>query len=195
MTGVQTCALPISFKFFASAAADLKTYVKAINAKGAGSWPRAQLDKLAGVAASFGAKGLAYIAFRGNGSVTGPIVKFFSDAEMEALRFEMDVEPGDLVMFAVESRRVADEVLGGMRPHMADALGIPREGHDFLWVVDFPLFHWDEDRKAYAAEHQPFTQPIEADIERLDSDPLSVGSHTYDFVSAEIGRASCRERV
>lgn len=171
-----------AFKLFASAAADPKTYVKAINAKGAGSWPRAQLDKLAGVAASFGAKGLAYIAFREDGSVTSPIVKFFSDAEMAALRLEMDVEPGDLVMFAVESRRVADEVLGGMRSHMADALGIPREGHDFLWVVDFPLFHWDEDRKAYAAEHQPFTQPVEADIERLDSDPLSVGSHTYDFV-------------
>ena len=51
-----------------------------------------------------------------------------------------------------------------------------------LWVVNFPLFHWDEDRKAYAAEHQPFTQPVEDDVERLDTDPLSVGSHTYDFV-------------
>ena len=65
---------------------------------------------------------------------------------------------------------------------MADALDVPREGHDFLWVVDFPLFHWDADRKAYAAEHQPFTQPDEDDIDRLESDPLSVGSHTYDFV-------------
>ena len=65
---------------------------------------------------------------------------------------------------------------------MAEALELPREGHDFLWVVDFPLLHWDEDRKAYAAEHQPFTQPVEADIDRLESDPLSVGSWTYDFV-------------
>lgn len=94
----------------------------------------------------------------------------------------MDVEPGDLVMFAVEGRLAADEILGGMRSHMADALGLVREGHDFLWVVDFPLFHWDEDRGAYAAEHQPFTQPMEADVELLDADPLSVGSHTYDFV-------------
>lgn len=170
------------FKLFSSAAADSKTYVKAINAKGAGKWPRAQIDKLADVASAFGARGLAYIAFREDGSVTSPIVKFFSDEEMAALRAEMDVEPGDLVMFAVESRLAADEILGGMRSHMADALGLVREGHDFLWVVDFPLFHWDGDRGAYAAEHQPFTQPMEADVERLDADPLSVGSHTYDFV-------------
>ena len=170
------------FKLFSSAAADPKTYVKAINAKGAGKWPRAQIDKLADVASAFGARGLAYIAFREDGSVTSPIVKFFSDEEMAALRAEMDVEPGDLVMFAVESRLAADEILGGMRSHMADALGLVREGHDFLWVVDFPLFHWDGDRGAYAAEHQPFTQPMEADVELLDADPLSVGSHTYDFV-------------
>jgi aspartyl-tRNA synthetase len=69
-----------------------------------------------------------------------------------------------------------------MRCHMADALEVKREGHDFLWVVDFPLVHWDDERKAYAAEHQPFTLPNEADMDRLDSDPLSVGSHTYDFV-------------
>lgn len=170
------------FKLFASAAADDTTFIKAINAKGAGKWPRAQIDKLADVAASFGAKGLAYIAFREDGSVTSPIVKFFSDDEMAALRTELSVEPGDLVMFAVADRKLADEILGGMRSHMADALDIKREGHDFLWVVNFPLFHWDEDRKAYAAEHQPFTQPIEADLDRLDTDPLSVGSWTYDFV-------------
>ena len=85
-------------------------------------------------------------------------------------------------MFAAGPRLTSDEILGGMRCHMADALDVPREGHDFLWVVDFPLFHWDEDRKAYASEHQPFTQPVEADIDKLDSDPLAVGSHTYDFV-------------
>ena len=90
------------FKLFAGAASTEGQYVKALNAKGAGAWPRAQIDKLADVAAGFGAKGLAWIAFREDGSINSPIVKFFSDEEMAALREEMDVVPGDLVMFAVQ---------------------------------------------------------------------------------------------
>ncbi len=170
------------FKVFATAANEEGSVVKAINAKGAGAWARAKIDKLAGVASTFGAKGLAWIAFREDGSINSPIVKFFSDEEMAALRERMDVEPGDLVMFAAGPRLLSDEILGGMRSHMANALEIKREGHDFLWVVNFPLFHWDEDRKAYAAEHQPFTLPTETDIARIEADPLAAGSCTYDFV-------------
>ena len=170
------------FKVFATAANEEGSVVKAINAKGAGAWARAKIDKLAGVASTFGAKGLAWIAFREDGSINSPIVKFFSDEEMAALRAEMDVEPGDLVMFAAGPRLLSDEILGGMRSHMANALEIKREGHDFLWVVNFPLFHWDEDRKAYAAEHQPFTLPTETDIAKIEADPLAAGSCTYDFV-------------
>ncbi len=170
------------FKVFASAANTEGHVVKAINAKGAGTWPRAQIDKLGNVAAKFGAKGLAWIAFREDGSINSPIVKFFSDEEMATLRERMDVEPGDLVMFAAGPRLSSNEILGGMRSHMADALNIEREGHDFLWVVNFPLFHWDEDRKAYAAEHQPFTLPTESDISKIEADPLAAGSFTYDFV-------------
>ncbi len=170
------------FKVFATAANEEGSVVKAINAKGAGAWARAKIDKLAGVASTFGAKGLAWIAFREDGSINSPIVKFFSDEEMAALRERMDVEPGDLVMFAAGPRLLSDEILGGMRSHMANALEIKREGHDFLWVVNFPLFHWDEDRKAYAAEHQPFTLPTEIDIAKIEADPLAAGSCTYDFV-------------
>lgn len=170
------------FKVFATAANEEGSVVKAINAKGAGAWARAKIDKLAGVASTFGAKGLAWIAFREDGSINSPIVKFFSDEEMAALRERMDVEPGDLVMFAAGPRLLSDEILGGMRSHMANALEIKREGHDFLWVVNFPLFHWDEDRKAYAAEHQPFTLPTETDSAKIEANPLAAGSCTYDFV-------------
>lgn len=170
------------FKVFATAANEEGSVIKAINAKGAGAWARAKIDKLAGVASTFGAKGLAWIAFREDGSINSPIVKFFSDEEMTALRERMDVEPGDLVMFAAGPRLLSDEILGGMRSHMANALEIKREGHDFLWVVNFPLFHWDEDRKAYAAEHQPFTLPTETDIAKIEANPLAAGSCTYDFV-------------
>ena len=170
------------FKVFATAANEEGSVVKAINAKGAGAWARAKIDKLAGVASTFGAKGLAWIAFREDGSINSPIVKFFSDEEMAALRERMNVEPGDLVMFAAGPRLLSDEILGGMRSHMANALEIKREGHDFLWVVNFPLFHWDEDRKAYAAEHQPFTLPTETDSAKIEANPLAAGSCTYDFV-------------
>ena len=170
------------FKVFATAANEEGSVVKAINAKGAGAWARAKIDKLAGVASTFGAKGLAWIAFREDSSINSPIVKFFSDEEMAALRERMDVEPGDLVMFAAGPRLLSDEILGGMRSHMANALEIKREGHDFLWVVNFPLFHWDEETKRYEAEHQPFTLPTETDPEKIMADPLAVGSYTYDFV-------------
>lgn len=171
-----------AFKVFASAATTEGHVVKAINAKGAGAWPRAQIDKLAKVAATFGAKGLAWIAFREDGSVNSPIVKFFTDEEMAELRRRCDVEPGDLVMFAAGPRLEANGILGGMRSHMADALEIPREGHEFLWVVNFPLFHWDEEGQRYEAEHQPFTLPHVDELHLLDEDPLKMGSCTYDFV-------------
>ncbi len=170
------------FKVFSSAANTEGEVVKAINAKGAGAWPRAQIDKLAKVAETFGAKGLAWIAFREDGSINSPIVKFFSDEEMAELRRRCDVEPGDLVMFAAGPRLASDEILGGMRCHMADALDVPREGHDFLWVVDFPLFHWDDEAKRYEAEHQPFTLPHVDELDLLETDPLAMGSCTYDFV-------------
>ena len=170
------------FKLFSSAANTEGQYVKAICCPGAGVWGRSKIDKLAPVAASFGAKGLAWVAFKEDGSVQSPIAKFLSEAELDAIKAEMGANPGDLVLFAVGGRLEADEILGGMRNHMANVLEIPREGHDFLWVVGFPLVHWDEERGAYAAEHQPFTQPVEADIDRLETDPLSVGSWTYDFV-------------
>ena len=174
------------FKLFASAAADPKAHVKAICAKGAGSWARSKIDRLSEVAAGFGAKGLAYLAFHEDGSLKSPIAKFLSEEEVQGVRAELSVEPGDLVLFAVGNRLETDQILGGMRNHMADALELPREGHDFLWVVDFPLFHWDEERNAFAAEHQPFTQPIEDQLGLLASEDrdevLSIGSHTYDFV-------------
>ena len=72
--------------------------------------------------------------------------------------------------------------MGALRLHLADELSIKRCGHSFLWVVNFPLFHWDPERNAYASEHQPFTLPRAEDMDKLSVDPLSVGSYTYDFV-------------
>ena len=170
------------FKVFSGALAN-GGVVKAINAKGAGDWPRAQIDKLGDLALEWGAKGMAWIQFRSEGKVNSPITKFFSDDEIEAIKAALDVEPGDLVMFGADSAAVVNEVLGNMRLHMAHAMNLVEPGtHDLCWVVNFPMFRYDEDEKRYAAEHHPFTRVRDEDLDKIESDPLACGSYSYDIV-------------
>lgn len=181
------------FKVFSSVAQS-GGIVKAINAKGAGDWSRGDVEKLAAIAEANGAKGMAWIAFTTSGEEKSPIIKFFTDEEFAALKEAMDVEPGDLVLFAADKPEVANAVLSALRLHMADALDVSREGHSLLWIVDFPMFKYDEDEKKYAAEHHPFTHPTLEDIDNMESDPLSVGSYAYDIVmdGYEMGGGSIR---
>lgn len=169
------------FKVFASAAQNNKV-VKCINAKGAGDWSRGEIDKLNQFAVDHGAQGMAWIAYTSTGEVKSAIKKFLSEDELENLSQEMSVEPGDLLLFAADERSLANEVLGALRLHLADLLGVERAGHDFLWVVNFPMFKYDKEAGRYAAEHNPFTLPLEEDIDKIESDPENVGSYTYDFV-------------
>lgn len=152
------------------------------------------MEKLAAIAEANGAKGMAWIAFTTSGEEKSPIIKFFTDEEFAALKEAMDVEPGDLVLFAADKPEVANAVLSALRLHMADALDVPREGHSLLWIVDFPMFKYDEDEKKYAAEHHPFTHPTLEDTDNMESDPLSVGSYAYDIVmdGYEMGGGSIR---
>lgn len=181
------------FKVFSSVAQS-GGVVKAINAKGAGDWSRGDVEKLADIAAENGAKGMAWIAFTTDGKEKSPIIKFFSDEEFAALKEAMDVEPGDLLLFAADTYEVASAVLSALRLHMADALNVPREGHQLLWVVNFPMFKYDEDEKKYAAEHHPFTHVLDEDVDKIESDPLACGSYSYDLVmdGLEVGGGTIR---
>ncbi len=181
------------FKVFASVAQS-GGVVKAINAKGAGDWSRGDVEKLATIAEANGAKGMAWVAFTTAGEEKSPIKKFFTDEEWAALKAEMDVEPGDLLLFAADQPAIANAVLSALRLHMADALDVPREGHALLWVVDFPMFRYDEDEKKYAAEHHPFSKVVDEDMDRIESDTLSVKSYAYDVVmdGYELGGGSVR---
>lgn len=181
------------FKVFSSVAQS-GGIVKAINAKGAGDWSRGEIEKLASIAEANGAKGMAWIAFTSDGKEKSPIIKFFSDEEFAALKEALAVEPGDLVLFAADTYEVANAVLAALRLHMADALGIPREGHQLLWVVNFPMFRYDEDEGKYAAEHHPFTHVLEEDLDKIESDPLACGSYSYDLVmdGYEVGGGTIR---
>lgn len=181
------------FKVFSSVAKS-GGVVKAINAKGAGDWSRGEVEKLAAIASANGAKGMAWIAFTHDGKEKSPIIKFFSDKEFEKLKCAMDVEPGDLLLFAADKPKVANVVLGALREHMADALGIERTGHRLLWVVNFPMFKYDEDEKKYSAEHHPFTHVLEEDLDKIESAPLECGSYSYDLVmdGFEVGGGTIR---
>jgi len=169
------------FKVFSSVAQS-GGIVKAINAKGAGDWSRGEVEKLADIAAANGAKGMAWIAFTTDGKEKSPIIKFFDDETFAAIKKAMNVEPGDLLLFAADTFDTASAVLAALRLHMADALGIERPGHALLWVVNFPMFRYDEDEKKYAAEHHPFTMIPEEDLDKIETAPLECGSYSYDLV-------------
>ena len=182
-----------NFKVFANVAQN-GGVVKAINAKGAGDWSRGEVEKLASIASANGAKGMAWIAFRTDGGVVSPIVKFFTDEQFAAMKAALDVQPGDLLLFAADKPAVANAVLGALRLHMADALNVPREGHAMLWVVDFPMFKYDEEEKKISAEHHPFTHVKLEDLDKIETDPLACSSYAYDIVmdGFEVGGGSIR---
>ena len=182
-----------AFKVFAAVAQE-GGVVKAINAKGAGDWSRGEVEKLSAIASANGAKGMAWIAFKSDGGVQSPIVKFFTEDEFAAMKARLEVEPGDLVLFAAAKPAVANAVLSALRLHMADALNIPREGHAMLWVVDFPMFKYDEEEHKISAEHHPFTHVKLEDLDKIETDPLSCSSYAYDIVmdGFEVGGGSIR---
>lgn len=181
------------FKVFSSVAQS-GGLVKCINAKGAGDWSRGEIEKLADIAAENGAKGMAWIALTSDGKEKSPIIKFFDGETYAAIKQAADAQPGDLLLFAADTYDVANAVLAALRLHMADALGIERSGHALLWVVNFPMFRYDEDEKKYAAEHHPFTHVLEEDLDKIETAPLECGSYSYDLVmdGFEVGGGTIR---
>lgn len=185
-----------NFKVFTGAAAN-GGVVKCINAKSAGNWSRGEIEKLADIAAANGAKGMAWIAYTdADTDLVGksPIIKFLGEETHNAIKEAAGVEPGDLLLFAADTFDTASAVLSALRLHMADALGIERNGHALLWVVDFPMFRYDADEKKYAAEHHPFTMIPEEDWDKIESDSLACSSYSYDIVmdGFEMGGGSIR---
>ncbi len=168
--------------------------VKALNAKGCGTWSRKEIDDLQPFAARYGAKGLAWIQVK-DGEMKGPIVKFFTAEELTALKERLHAEEGDLLLFSADNAKVVADVLGNLRLRIGKQLGLINENEfKFAWVVDFPLLGYDEDAKRYVAEHHPFTRPKEEDIAYFDTDPGKIRAQAYDLVlnGYEVGGGSMR---
>ncbi len=181
------------FKVFANA---VKTGgpVKAVNAKGCSAFTRKQIDELTEFAAIYKAKGLAWIRIKED-EWQSPIAKFFTDAEKEALRQRLGLEIGDIVFFVADTAKITNEALGQLRNELARRLNLISDNtFSFTWVTHFPLVEYDETEKRYQALHHPFTSPLEEDIEKIETDPLSVKSRAYDLVlnGIEIGGGSIR---
>ena len=171
--------------------------VKAINAKGFAGITIGQIDDLTERAKLFGAKGLAFIKVEG-GEWKSPIVKFFSDAEKEALRTKLNVEEGDLILFAADKWEIACEVLGRLRLRVAEyqKLTAGSEELNFLWVTEFPLLQRDPESGKWNAVHHPFTRPKSEDLALLDDEKRfgEIRAEAYDVVlnGVEVGGGSIR---
>jgi aspartyl-tRNA synthetase len=173
--------------------------IKGLNAKGLADLTQGELKSLEDIAKSLGAKGLAFIKVEG-GEWKSPIVKFFSDAEKATLTQQLGIAEGDIVFFAAAPWEKACAILGRIRLEAAallqkrGKLTIRADDWKFLWVIDFPLMSYDEERGGYAATHHPFTAPVPEDAAYLDSDPKKVRGQHYDVVlnGMELGGGSIR---
>ena len=169
--------------------------VKAINVKGYANIPRRECDSLVDFVGIYGAKGLAWMQIQEDGSVKSPIAKFFSEEQLANILATAQAEAGDLVMFIADKPAVVAQALGALRIEMAKRRNlIDPNALAFAWVVDFPMFEYDEEEKRYVAMHHPFTSPRDEDLELLATDPGKVYAKAYDMVlnGTEIGGGSIR---
>jgi aspartyl-tRNA synthetase len=173
--------------------------VRAIAVPGKGDVTRGQVDELTAFARQFGAKGLAWLAIeQGDAesvSARSPIAKFLSQDELSAIAAASGANPGDLVLLVADSAEVAANVLGRLRERFGAQLGLADQSvAAFCWVVDFPLFGWDEGNQRWDSLHHPFTAPMDEDLHMLGTDTGRVRAKAYDIVlnGYEVGGGSIR---
>lgn len=169
--------------------------VKAINVKGYSNIPRRELDGLVKFVGIYGAKGLAWIIVKEDGTIKSPIAKFFSEENLEAIKEVGEAKPGDLLLFVADKPAVVAQALGALRLEMAKRSNLIDENKlAFTWVVDFPMFEYNAEEDRYTAMHHPFTAPRDEDLELLTTDPGKVYAKAYDMVlnGVEIGGGSER---
>jgi len=171
--------------------------VVGINAKGAASYTRKQLDELTDFIKKpqIGATGLIYARHNDDGPIKSSVDKFFNEEDLKQWSEAFATEKGDLLLILAGSTDKVRKQLNELRLEMGNRLGL-RDKNTFsaLWVLDFPLLEWDEETERYHAMHHPFTSPKPEDIALLDTDPKNVRANAYDMVinGTEIGGGSIR---
>lgn len=185
----------VDFAVFKNAL-ESKGHVKGINVEGqAQNFSRKKIDQLTDLAKTYKAKGLAWLKVNTEG-VQGPIAKFFSEEQLSRLLKAMNAKDNDLLLFVSDAKyEIVCDALAAIRNYLGKELKLyDPHTFDFLWVIDFPMFEYDEETQRYYAKHHPFTRPKDSDIDKLETDPEHCLADAYDIVlnGFELGGGSQR---
>lgn len=198
ITEISDLVKDVEFKVFNAAANDANSRVAAMRVPKGSELSRKQLDDYALFVAIYGAKGLAYIKVNdrsaGRDGLQSPILKFLPDDVIAAILDRVHAETGDVVFFGADKAKIVNDALGALRLKVSEDLGLMEAGWKPLWVVDFPMFEWDEKDKRWMSLHHPFTAPNVTDISAIEANPGACISRAYDMVlnGSEIGGGSIR---
>ncbi len=188
----------VEFKVFAGPAKDPRGRVAALRLPGGAELTRKELDGYGTFVGRYGARGLAYIkvndADTGRDGLQSPILKFLPDAAIAGIMERTGAQTGDVIFFGADKARVVNDALGALRVKLAEDCQLIRDDWQPLWVVDFPMFEWDDRTNKWTPLHHPFTAPRVNDSAALQADPGNVVSRAYDMVlnGSEIGGGSIR---
>jgi len=188
----------VEFKVFSGPANDPDGRVAALCVPGGGNLTRKEIDDYTEFVGRYGARGLAYIKVNdtsiGREGLQSPILKFLPDAVIDTLLEQTAATAGDLILFGADKASVVNDALGALRVRIGHDRGLVQHGWCPLWVVDFPMFEWDDRSQSWAPLHHPFTSPAVDDPEKLRANPKQALSRAYDLVlnGTEIGGGSIR---
>jgi aspartyl-tRNA synthetase len=189
---VSDLAARVDFWLFADTVAG-GGVVRGLRAERGGGFSRKDVDDLAGRAAAFGAQGVLPVWVEEQG-VRSPLQKFVTDTQMQELVDRLGGQNGDLLLFVADRKPVVEVSLGALRLALANRLEIERAGWAFAWILDFPMFEYDQKEGRLKAQHHPFTKPRLERLEDLKERPLELGTYAYDLVlnGVELGSGSLR---
>lgn len=202
LTELSDLVAGVDFKVFAEPASNPAGRVAALRVPGGNALTRKEIDVYTDYVGRYGAKGLAYIKCNdiasGAAGLQSPIVKFFPEDVLQSIVERTQAQDGDLLFFGADKATVVEAALGALRVEVGTRMGMVEKGWRPLWVVDFPMFEFDEREKRWHALHHPFTAPAAHSLEdwqrQLDSDPGQCLSRAYDMVlnGTEVGGGSIR---
>ncbi len=195
---ISDIAKGCTFKVFTSAIEN-GGIVKGVCAPGGGKYSRSEIEKtLTDFVADYGAKGLVWFKVKdesGKPTLMSSVSKFFSAEQLGTIIERFEAKDGDLLLFVAGDKKTVNKALAPLRCRLGRELGLFNDNeYAFVWVVDFPLFEWNDEEGRWDSMHHPFTAPIEEDIPRLEIDPGNIVSQAYDIVvnGSEIGGGSIR---